>query len=275
MPAFRAKLAVPSAFRTGEHRFMNPPTSPPPTTAPRSAWPRAFAIVAVVALLMGGAFLIVREMVRAPAKIMDGSVTIMKEGGRQLRSLAEAFNQGTVRTEFLSTAASVEGESRFQFATLKQNEVFKREESGATAWGLVPLPRVVVQAQAPVEYRYSVDFSAPWQVEREGDTVRVFAPPIEANTPAIDVSALNFYTLEGSIWRDESVVRSRLRQGLSAAVKQRAVENEKLVREIGRQRCADFFEKWLATHYDDGAKVHVKVIFPDERPISTAENKQL
>ncbi len=254
---------------------MNPQNPPPPADGPRSAWPKVIAIIAVVALLTGGAVFIVREMIQAPAKLVDRGRDLVQEGGKQMRSLAEAFNQGTVRTEFLSQATEVTGESRFQFATLKQNEVFKREETGATAWGWVPLPRVVVQAQAPVEYSYTVDFSAPWQIEREGNTVRVFAPPIEANTPAIDVSALRFYTLEGSIWRDEATVRNRLQQGLGAALKERATENERLVREIGRQRCADFFEKWLSSNFHDGGDVHVKVIFPDERVPTTADNQQL
>lgn len=238
----------------------------PATAAPRSGWPRATVVIAVVALLTGAGVFIVREMLHAPAKLVDQGRGLVQESGRQLRSVMEAFNRGTVRTEFLSHATEVAGTSRFQFATLKQHEVFKREETGATAWGWLPLPRVVVQAQAPVEYTYSVDFGAPWQVEREGDTVRVFAPPIEPNAPAIDVSNLTFYTLEGSIWRDESVVREKLRQSLTAALNDRARTNEPLVREIGRQRCAEFFEKWLASHFHDTANLRVKVIFPDERP---------
>jgi len=263
--ALSSPCAPGSAFAVaGAPPSMNQPTSQPTATAQRSQWPKAIVIIAVVALLLGGAVFIVREIVNAPAKLVDQGRGLVQESGRQLRSIAEAFNQGTVRTEFLSHATEVAGTSRFQFATLKQHEVFKREETGATAWGWLPLPRVVVQAQAPVEYSYSVDFAAPWQIEREGDTVRVFAPPIEPNAPAIDVSALTFYTLEGSIWRDESAVREKLRQSLTAALQDRARTNEPLVREIGRQRCAEFFEKWLASRFHDAARLHVKVIFPDE-----------
>jgi hypothetical protein len=254
---------------------MNKQSTPPPATAaPRSAWPRATVIIAVVALLTGAGVFIVREILHAPAKLVDQGRGLVRESGRQLRSIAEAFNRGTVRTEFLSHATEVTGASRFQFATLKQHEVFKREETGATAWGWVPLPRVVVQAQAPVEYTYSVDFAAPWKIEREGDTVRVLAPPIEPNAPAIDVSALTFHTLEGSIWRNESDVREKLRQSLTGALQDRARANEPLVREIGRQRCAEFFEKWLASHFHDAANLRVKVIFPDERPAAVEQLRQ-
>lgn len=256
---------------------MNESLQPPPTPAApaRNAWPKVCGWVAVVALLVGGAVFVVREVVQAPAKVIEQSTGMIREGGRQLRSLAEAFHQGTVRMEFLSHAAELAGASRFQFATLKQNEVFKREETGATAWGWVPLPRVVVQAQAPVEYGYTVDFAAPWQFEREGEVLRVLAPPIEANTPALDVSALQFYTLEGSLWRDEAAVRERLRASLSGALKERAVQNEKLVREIGRQRLEQFVEKWVAGNFSDGPRLQVKVIFPDERAATSPDASQL
>ncbi len=199
---------------------------------------------------------------------------MIDKGGARLRSVAQAFRQGTVRTEFLSRAAEIEGTSRFQFATLKQTEIFKREESGTTAWGWIPLPKVVVQAQAPVEYGYFLDFSGPWEFLRDGDNVEVFAPPIMPNTPAIDVSALNFYTLEGSLWRDERAVKERLRQSLTDALRDRAEQNTKLVREVGRQRLAEFIEKWLAEKFSDGAGFRVKVIFPDERQ-STLEARSL
>jgi hypothetical protein len=238
----------------------------PPVREVRNAWPRVVALVLIFALLVGGTVFVLREVINAPAKLVEQSGGLIKEGGRQLRSLAESFNRGTVRTEFVSHAAEVAGTNRFQFATLKQNEFFKREEEGNTAWGWVPLPRVVVEARAPVEYTYTVDFSGAWQFDREGDWLRVIAPPIEANAPAVDVSALQFYTVEGSIWRDESAVRDRLRQSLSAALRERAIDNEKLVREIGRQRLAEFVEKWLANNFDDSKRLHVKVVFPDEVP---------
>ena len=254
---------------------MNQQLSPPTVSTPRRFWPKAFVWVAIVALVVGGAVFVARELIRAPAQLMDRGTGMIREGGRQLRSLAEAFNQGSVRTEFLSHAAELAGTSRFQFATLKQNEVFKREETGATAWGWVPLPRVVVQAQAPVEYRYTVDFGGSWQFDREDETLRVVAPPIEPDTPALDVSALTFYTLEGSIWRDEAAVRDRLRQSLTAALKDRATENEKLVREIGRQRLTEFIEKWLTEKFNDGQRVRVKVLFPDEPGATNLDKRRL
>ncbi len=234
----------------------------PPMTAP-NPWPRVIIILGVLAMLLGAGLFVFRQVVKAPAALVS-----------DLRSVASAFSQGTVRTEFLSRATEIAGTSRFQFATLKQAESFKREETGKTAWGWIPLPKVVVQAQAPVEYSYHLDFDAPWEFQRDSDTIIVIPPPITAGTPAIDVSALSFYTLEGSLWRDDKAVRERLRESLTESLKQRAEDNVRLVREVGRQRLADFVTKWLGERFQDGPSFHVKVVFPDER-LTPAESKTL
>jgi formate dehydrogenase maturation protein FdhE len=248
--------------------------SEPPPGPPKSAWPKAVAVIGVFALIVGGGVFLARELMHAPARVIEQTANLIEKSGTRLRTVAEAFHTGTVRTEFLSQAVEVTGVSRFQFAILKQHEVFKREEAGSTAWGLLPLPKVVVEAQAPVEYGYYLDFAAAWEFLREDDTVLVFAPPIAANTPALDVSALNFYTLEGSIWRDEEAVKEKLRQSLTGSLQERALQNTALVRELGRKRLADFVEKWLAEKFSDGQRFHVKVIFPDER-VAVPDSKSL
>lgn len=222
-------------------------------------------LLGIAALLVGGAVFIAREIVRAPAGLVEKAGDLIDKGGARLRDVAAAFQQGTVRTEFLSQATEIAGTSRFQFATLKQVESFKREESGSTAWGWIPLPKVVVLAVAPVEYGYFLDFAAPWEFQRDGESVIVFPPPITPNTPAIDASALTFYTLEGSLWRDDAATTEKLRESLTGLLKARSVQNAGLVREVGRQRLAAFVEKWLGEKFSDGGQFHVKVVFPDER----------
>ncbi len=232
-------------------------TEPPPLSL-RNPWPRVVIVLGLAALLVGGGIFLSVKVVQAPAAILG-----------ELRGVAAAFNQGTVRTEFLSRATEIAGTSRFQFSTLKQAESFKREEEGSTAWGWIPLPRVVVLAQAPVEYGYYLDFDAPWEFQRDGDTVVVYPPPITPGTPALDVSALTFYTLEGGLWRDEGAVKERLRESLTVALQRRAEDNTRLVREVGRQRLGEFVGKWLADRFADGRRFHVKIVFPDERVPST------
>ena len=238
------------------------------TVPQKSAWPKAVTAIAVTGVLTGGALLGLRTMRDLPGAAMDKGVQMLRTLGGQAAKVARAFNEKTVREEFVSHAAEMAGTSRFQFATLREGEVFQRAESGSMAWGLVALPKVVVEARAPVEYSYYLDFSGDWEFARAGSEVMVFAPPIMANPPALEVSALQFYTLEGSIWRNEGAVRERLKDTLSAALAERAVRNSGLVRETGRRRLAEFVEKWLAEKFSGGRALRVKVVFPDERTLS-------
>ena len=242
-----------------------------PTFQRKHSWPRAATTIAVVCVLAGTALLALRMMRDLPGAALDRGTEMLKTLGGEAAKVARAFNEKTVREEFFSHAAELTGTSRFQFATLKEGEIFQREEAGSTAWGLIALPKVVVEARAPVEYSYYLDFAGVWEFAREGSVLTVFAPPIAANPPALEVSALQFYTLEGSVWRNDGPVRERLKDTLSGALRQRAVKNAGLVREVGRQRLAEFVEKWLAEKFSDGRDLRVKVVFPDERPLSPQE----
>ena len=232
-------------------------------------------LMVVFGIFGGSALLLVRMLRDMPGAALDKGTEMIKTLGGEAARVARAFNEKTVREEFISHAAELAGTSRFQFATLKEGEIFQREEKGSTAWGLIALPKVVVEARAPVEYSYYLDFAGPWEFAREGPSLTVFAPPITANPPSLDVSALQFYTLEGSVWRNDGAVRERLKDTLTGALRKRAVTNAALVRETGRQRLAEFVEKWLAEKFSDGRDLRVKVVFPDERPLSPAEKSAL
>ena len=252
--------------------------SEPTATAPqqrKSSWPKAVTIMVVTALVAGVVFYGLRMLREMPAAAIARSTELVGAIGGEAAKVARAFNEKTIREEFVSRATEMAGTSRFQFASLRQEETFQRSEAGSTAWGLVPLPTVVVGARGPVEYTYYLDFAGPWEFATTDSELTVFPPAIAANPPALDVSALQFYTLEGSVWRKDGAVRERLRESLSAALIERAAKNTGLVREVGRQRLAEFVEKWLAEKFSDGARLRVKVVFPDERPLSPEEKKAL
>ncbi len=253
---------------------MPEPTAPTPPER-QNAWPKAVTIMVVAALLAGVVFSGLRMLREMPGAALDKSTALVSAIGGEAAKVARAFNEKTVREEFVSRATELAGTSRFQFASLRQEETFQRSETGSTAWGLVPLPTVVVGARGPVDYTYFLDFAGPWEFASDGSELTVYPPAIAANPPALDVSALQFYTLEGSIWRKDGAVRDRLRESLSAALVERAAKNAGLVREVGRQRLAEFVEKWLAEKFSDGARLRVKVVFPAERPLSPEEKKAL
>lgn len=228
----------------------------------RFSWPVAFAVVAVVTILAatGVALYVIRVTHALPGQVMEGGRAVLKD----LQNIAQAFHSGTVTTSFISYATEMEGSSYLQFLTLKEVEVFERKDSAATFWGLVQLPDVVVRARAPVEYTYYVDFDKKWDLRLEQQTIRVVAPPIEFNMPAIDASEIRFDVVAGSVLRDEAAAIEALRNGLTQASKLRARENIPLIRELGRKQTAEFVEKWLAHSFSDATSYRVVVFFSDE-----------
>jgi hypothetical protein len=224
----------------------------------RSPWPLVF-VISFLALL--GAMLYVFQSLRAvPGDVVESGREVLHD----LERIAEAFHRGTVTTSFLSYATEVSGSNYLQFATLKQVEVFERKDSAATFWGALELPDVVVEARAPVEYTYYLDLNGEWRFTLDGLVVRVLAPPIEFNSPAIDASAIRYEVRAGSILRNEAAALEKLREGLTEASRRRARENIVLVRELGRKKTIEFTEKWLTRSFTDAPSHRVELRFADE-----------
>jgi hypothetical protein len=228
--------------------------------ARRSPWPLVAAILGVAAMAAGVALYLVKRTADLPLDVAGRGREVVKE----LRSIAEAFRQGTVTTSFTSYATEVSGNSFFQFATLKQVESFERRDTSTVLWGQLALPDVVIEARAPVEYTYYLDLNKPWSLRLENGIVWVTAPRIEWNTPAIDASALHFYVREGSIFRDQGLVQDRLQAGLSEMARAKARQNVPLVREVGRKKTEEFVENWLVRGFSDGSSYRARVLFADE-----------
>jgi uncharacterized protein YqiB (DUF1249 family) len=184
--------------------------------------------------------------------------------GQALATVAAAFNQGTMTTAFVSYATTVTNTLRLQVATLRQMEVFTRTQQTATAFGYVPLPEVVVEARAPVDYSYYVDLNGPWRFVLEGNRLQVFAPPLQFNTPAVDPSAITYEVRKGYFKTAEAT--EQLKRSIATLVKLRARENMELVRPHAREQITAFVERWLVRAYADGRDYAVKVYFADEKP---------
>ena len=172
--------------------------------------------------------------------------------------------QGTNAVTITSFGATITNSHYLQFTTLKQHEIFSRKEMPSTGFGYIPLPDVVVEARAPVEFTYYVDLDAPWRLELKDGVVYVFAPPIRFNKPAIDVSAMTYEVRQGYL--KSSVALENLKKSLSSLVLLRAKENIPLVRENGRKQIVSFVERWMARIFSDGRQYPVKVFFPEEEP---------
>jgi hypothetical protein len=228
------------------------------SAAARFRWPLVFALLGLGVLAL--AAYVFHRAQRIPGEILEEGRTIASE----LRSVAAAFKTGTITTTFVSYATEVSGGQKLQFATLKETEVFERTDRAQVLWGQLELPEVVVRAEAPVEYTYYLDLEERWDLLLEDDTVRVQAPPIRFNTPAIDVSRLRYEVKSGSVFRDEALALENLRRGLGQLARERASTNIALVREVGRKETTEFVRTWLLSRYDDAASYHIEVLFADE-----------
>ncbi|HEY0456602.1 MAG TPA: hypothetical protein VGE41_09525, partial [Verrucomicrobiae bacterium] len=179
-----------------------------------------------------------------------------------LSSLAESFSHKNVTTSFISYATSISNYHRLQFASLKQTEIFTRTEETSTAWGYVSLPDVVVEARAPVEYTYYLDFNDKWRFDLQDNVLYVYAPAIKWNTPAVDASAITYEVRKGKFKTAEAL--ENLKKSITSLSKLRAKENIPLLKENARKQTSEFVENWLEKSFTDGKNYPIKVIFPDE-----------
>ncbi len=108
---------------------------------------------AIVLIVVSGVVLSFRACMALPEEPSKARPTPSTRLGRRFATVAGAFNGGTITTSFVSYATTITNSQRFQFATLKQMEIFTRTEEPSTAFGYVPLPDVAVEARAPVNTR--------------------------------------------------------------------------------------------------------------------------
>src|SRR6266480_1494191 len=213
------------------------------------SWARTTMWVAIVLIFAGATLYVFKSCLQMPADVIS-------RAGKTLKDVASAFNHGTITTSFISYATTISNQNYFQFATLKQTEIFSQEQQR------VLLPDVFVEARAPVEYTYYLDLNGKWKFELRDNVVYVFAPPIKYNKPAIDASAITYEVRKGYVKTAEA--QENLKKSLTGLVILRARENIPLVRENGRRQTTEFVEKWLMRSFTDGKEYPVKVYFPGE-----------
>ncbi len=202
-------------------------------------------------------------MVIAVALILAWTVReVVRKSAETASTLAKAFNSGTITTLFQSYTTQIQPTSRLQFTTLSQTEIFERHDERLVMG--IPLPEVVVEAKAPVDYTYFVDLKGTWKFTVQGGEVNVIAPPIQFNKPAIDASRIEYREVKSSVWRREGPVMQDLKESLTGFSIQRAKQNIPLVREQGRKQIEEFVKTWLLHDFSDGANHNVNVRFADE-----------
>ena len=241
-------------------------------TRPRlgAAWAAAFAVLGLAVIVTLGGLYVFRSLRQLPGDLISTS----RDALDGLGELARSFREGTVETRFAQYATGLTGTNNLQIATLSQTEVYTREDRVSVLWGQLPLPDVVVAATVPVEYTYFLDLRDRWRFELSDGVLRVTAPEIRHNRPAMDVSALHFEVRESSLFRDEEGVMEQLKAGLSAYSNLRAKQHIQLVRDTGRRQTEEFVRTWIASQFEDEDVRAIEVIFADEVPRLSAGQKK-
>lgn len=234
------------------------PEDSQPPAPPVNNWPKTILWMLVVLVVAMNAALIVRSCRSLPGE----AGKLIEKTGKALADVASAFRQGTIRTEFTSYATTITNQQLLQFATLRQRETFTRSEETTTGFGYIPLPEVIVEARAPVEYTYHLDLNAPWNFVLQENIIHVFPPPVRFNKPSIDASEIAYEVKKGYLKTDEAL--ENLKRSLSSLAVLKARDNIPLVRETCRQQTSLFVENWLAKTFSDGRSFAVKVHFPGE-----------
>lgn len=207
----------------------------------------------IVLIVVSAAVYVFKTTLALPGKVADRAMAI-----------AAAFKQGTVTTSFSSYATRVGGSQYLQFAHLTENLVITQKDEKSYGWGYIPLPDVIVEANAPVTYTYYLDLNDRWDFLLQNDSILVIAPNIRYNKPAVDVSRITYTVKKDSMFRSTSEAMEHLRGSITSACYNRAAENIDQVREIGRKQTQQFVQNWLARSFTDGTKYPVTVRFRNE-----------
>lgn len=196
---------------------------------------------------------------------------------RKLKEFTESFSSGKVEEEFHSYISKLEGTNRLQVASIKSVDNFSKKDTKSILWDLISLPEVIVEIKAPVEYTYFIDLNRKWEFhwEEEDSTIKIIAPKIQAGTPAVNVSKMEFSEKKGSILRDVNEVKNQLKNELTEKLEYVATNKIILIKEIAREETEIFLRNWFLNYYFKESEYKPKKIniyFEDESLLLESEN---
>jgi hypothetical protein len=243
--------------------MQTPDNEPPPDradskaeariVAPGNSWAFPVMWMVIVLILVCGAIYVFKSAMAVPGQV-----------AQKLVDVVAAFKQGTITTSFSSYATSIGGSQYFQFAHLTENVVITQKDEKSYAWGYIPLPDVIVEANAPVTFTYYLDLNDRWDFRLQNNSILVIAPDIKRNKPAVDVSRIAYTVKKDSLLRNTSEAMDNLRKSITSVCYKKSVENIELVRETGRKQTELFVQNWLAKSFTDGNQYPVTVHFRSE-----------
>lgn len=173
-----------------------------------------------------------------------------------------SFTSENAQVRFLSYATQISPSRRLQLAQIEQVEHFERKSEARLLWDRIPLPDVAVSATVPVEYNYYVSLEDAWEFNLTESHLTIIAPSLTPGTPAPNISELRFRVEEGSVLRSERSVARQLQSEITEMLKERALENKALIRELSRQELMELASLWLKS--EGLLNVDTTILFKDE-----------
>ena len=180
----------------------------------------------------------------------------------QNQEINESFRESI--TQIVSTNGEV-----LEVAMLETDETVTKMDMKTLFNNTVYLGTTVSEIRTPVVYRYHIQLSDEWVIERHGGRVFVVAPAIRpSQPPAIRTDQMQKRSEAG--WLRFNAVESldALEKNLTPSLEKRAGDERhiNMVREACRKSVAEFVKKWAAKsqHWSTDAVTSVTVVFPDE-----------
>jgi hypothetical protein len=228
-------------------------------------WP----IVVVVLGVLGS--LVIHQIGQTARDGGRAATDIARAIGSGAIDIAAAFQSGTITTTFIAAIPRFTADSgvKLELASFQATEILRTTDERWVAWDLIPLGTTVTEIRVPVTYRYHLRLDEPWQLEVEGQSCVVHAPPIRPTLPpAIDTAGMEKFSESGWLRFNEDQQMQGLERSLTGVLSERASDaaHLEMVRERCRLEVAEFVRAWLLAedHWRSDRFRSVTVIFADE-----------
>jgi hypothetical protein len=231
--------------------------SPPPAKTGGGGWWKAFAIVAVTALLCftGLALYLGMSLVEAfsqPGKLLSG------------------FFSGEVKHSNFNVLLEIQrthGDNLEVASPTTTMETFTKADSRMAAWGKIYLGTTVTEIKVPASYRFHVKLSEMKDARVEGNVLIITAPNIQPSLPvAFDSTRVEKKSDSGWARFDGAEQLAEMEKNITAGLGERAVKQVEVVRETARKDIEEFVQRWVV---DNNPNLReqiraIKVLFPGE-----------
>jgi hypothetical protein len=235
-------------------------TPSPAPEQPRGGggWWKAFAIVAVTALLCFTGLAVyvgmsLKEAFTQPGKLLSGffSSEVKQSASNVLLEIQRTHG------DILEVASPT--------TTM---ETFTKADSRMAAWGKIYLGTTITEIKVPATYRFHVKLSEMKDARVDGNVLIITAPDIRPSLPvAFDTAGIERKSDSGWARFNGAEQLADMEKNITAGLNERAVKQAEVVRETARKDIEEFVQRWIVDN-NPGLRDQIraiKVLFPGEK----------